>query len=845
MTPHKLLLTNHQSPGDIVMLTAALRDLHRAQPGRYQTAVKTAAPELWSNNPFVSTFDEGAPDVGRIDMHYPLIHDCNRRPYHFIHGFAQYLESELNVRIPLTEFRGDIYLSPLEASSPSPVAEYGYRGNYWIIVAGGKFDFTTKWWNPLFYQQVVDHFSDRIQFVQCGEAGHWHPPLRGVINLIGKTDIRQFIRAVYHAQGVLCPVTFAMHLAAAVPCRPGGPSQRPCVVIAGGREPPQWEAYPHHQFISVNGAMSCCMEGGCWRSRCQKVGDGDDKDLGNLCERPVQIAANLCIPECMQMISPADVIRRIELYYEGGSLKYHENGSAKAAKAVTKRPVSESQSAPRSSPVKISFPHGLGDCVHFLHLAQLLKRRGYDVHVHSDANKSFLWRVGGLKTCIRSEAIHYPWDYAPGFNRPVPESDSGSNKLAGNFGPPLPDIGPIALLWDELCNVNLEGIGDGLISSDTQRRVDQLVDGLPRPIVLLHTTGTNFPRQKNLPTPIIEDLYQRLLESMPGTLVLLDWDNRVPLLAHPRVQHLRSDWGSLALEALYALMQHSDLLIGVDSGPYHFASLTQTPALGIFLRHYPSCVTLPRARNVNLISNGENYREVNVARRKRWNIVEYAGELPTAVEITTQATRMLAGPRYLRDSIRMGRDVQLQQWISDWSQQSDNCAILDFALKEVSRRYAVPAIVHASQATAVEGWSDGYSSYIYGAFLDGLGTGYLIALLGEPVERDALMAQLSPWHNYTEVAATDAMSWLGASNARIDVLHLSPLDERKYIAAERAFAQLCAAEKNLHEASLVVIESTKWEEGWQGLGAIAVPYLLQRGWSICFTDGSVALSRQP
>jgi hypothetical protein len=145
----------------------------------------------------------------------------------------------------------------------------------------------------------------------------------------------------------------------------------------------------------------------------------------------------------------------------------------------------------------------------------------------------------------------------------------------------------------------------------------------------------------------------------------------------------------------------------------------------------------------------------------------------------------------------------------------------------------------------VEGWSDGYSSYIYGAFLDGLGTGYLIALLGEPVERDALMAQLSPWHNYTEVAATDAMSWLGASNARIDVLHLSPLDERKYIAAERAFAQLCAAEKNLHEASLVVIESTKWEEGWQGLGAIAVPYLLQRGWSICFTDGSVALSRQP
>ena len=31
----KLILRNFQSPGDIVMLTAAVRDLHRCYPGRY------------------------------------------------------------------------------------------------------------------------------------------------------------------------------------------------------------------------------------------------------------------------------------------------------------------------------------------------------------------------------------------------------------------------------------------------------------------------------------------------------------------------------------------------------------------------------------------------------------------------------------------------------------------------------------------------------------------------------------------------------------------------------------------------------------------------------------------
>jgi ADP-heptose:LPS heptosyltransferase len=148
--------------------------------------------------------------------------------------------------------------------------------------------------------------------------------LKGVVNLIGKTNLRQLIRLVYHSVGILTGVSLPMHLAAAVESK-NGLLNRPCVVIAGGREPVQWEAYPHHRFLAVNGAMLCCDNGGCWKSRCQLVGDGDKKDTEDTCLNPVDIRTNpaMRIPKCMDMIKSEDVIRAIQQYYTGGVLKYN------------------------------------------------------------------------------------------------------------------------------------------------------------------------------------------------------------------------------------------------------------------------------------------------------------------------------------------------------------------------------------------------------------------------------------------------------------------------------------------------------------------------------------------
>ena len=291
MVTEELILANSQSPGDVLMLTAAVRDLHRAYPGRFVTDVRTPCGGIWENNPHVTPLQEGAPGVRGVECHYPLVHQSNTAPLHFIHGFTEYLNERLGVNVRPTLFKGDIHVSALEKSWMSQVQEItGEEVPFWLIVSGGKDDFTIKWWDHRRYQEVVDHFRGRILFVQVGEEHHYHPPVRGVLDLRGKTDLRQIIRLMYHAQGVLCPVTFLMHLAAAVETKPGMPANRPCVVVAGGREPAQWEAYPHHQYIHTNGALRCCENGGCWKSRTIPLGDGDAKDFAeSLCMDVVEL----------------------------------------------------------------------------------------------------------------------------------------------------------------------------------------------------------------------------------------------------------------------------------------------------------------------------------------------------------------------------------------------------------------------------------------------------------------------------------------------------------------------------------------------------------------------------
>jgi len=306
----KIFLKQRQCPGDILMLTAAVRDLKRACP-TVCVNVSTSADVLFENNPNIDReVTEGNADRV-INIEYPLVHHSDRLPYHFVHAFRKELELHLGLRIPQGEFRGDLYLSE-EEKTPHPLL--GGVKDYWIIDAGYKTDFTLKNWGHFRYSKVVELLAGKVKFVQIGarESTHKHAVLPGAIDLIGKTGLRDLVRIMYHAAGVLTPVSLPMHLAAAVPTSDG--RLRPCVVVAGAREPAHWEAYPGHVFLQNVGAFDCCRKKSCWRSRAAQLGDGAPSDR-SLCLHPVTENGET-VGKCMAAIPPEAVAAIIAMYHE-------------------------------------------------------------------------------------------------------------------------------------------------------------------------------------------------------------------------------------------------------------------------------------------------------------------------------------------------------------------------------------------------------------------------------------------------------------------------------------------------------------------------------------------------
>ena len=313
----RLFIKNNMAPGDTLMLTAAVRDLKRSHP-EIHVNVMTTAMDFWLNNPYLDhdVTESNADKVVYAD--YPLYKENNRLPYHFIHGFRMFLEDALQLPIEQGDFKVDIHLTE-EEKDPAVVRSmlgdaYDEENGYWLVSAGYKTDFTAKQWSFKKWNAVVESAMRDLPidcFVQIGSGTSIQPKLDHVMNLVGKTTLRKLCSLMYHANGVLTGVSMPMHLATMD--MPGG-TKRPCVVVAGGREPSTWEAYPTHQFIHNCGCYPCNQKGGCWMSRVKRENDGSRFDKA-ICSWPVLKPDGSVIPRCMDDISAGDVLHAMERYF--------------------------------------------------------------------------------------------------------------------------------------------------------------------------------------------------------------------------------------------------------------------------------------------------------------------------------------------------------------------------------------------------------------------------------------------------------------------------------------------------------------------------------------------------
>ncbi len=332
----QVVIRNTQSPGDIVVLSAAIRDLHQQYPGRFETSISVSpgAEEAYINNPYIASIYGHKVRKNWFKAEYPLVHRSNQQRKHFLWGFIEHMNRKLKVQVKLSDFKPDLYLTEEEMAKPL------IEPPYWLFLSGGKTDFQTKIWDQVYWQQVIDGTCDRIRWVQCGGGSKnhiRHVPKHGIyVNMVAKTGLRKLMRLIYHADGVACVVTLAMHLAAAF--------NKPCVVIAGGREAWWWEAYNEenrlvnmqvgypnwrpppnddfvpHRYLHTIGELPCCKAGGCWKAKIRPRNVNGSLPKGSTCQRPVYQNGEL-IPECKAMIKPDQVIDAIFSYYKDGLVR--------------------------------------------------------------------------------------------------------------------------------------------------------------------------------------------------------------------------------------------------------------------------------------------------------------------------------------------------------------------------------------------------------------------------------------------------------------------------------------------------------------------------------------------
>ena len=287
--------------------------------------------------------------------------------------------------------------------------------------------------------------------------------------------------------------------------------------------------------------------------------------------------------------------------------------------------------------------HGLGDCVHFAHAVQLYKRRGYDVTVQVEENKLFVWKVAGVNIVQGGDLPDHSYHYPAGFDD-LGQPDHLTNKVA--FGlrhevmPRLEDLGLTPeQAWEELCGIRLSAHDH--IPAEAHEEAERFLEGLPRPIICFHSRGTNWHERKSIPTDVAFDVILKLLDQTGGSVVVLDYDRRAPMVGDARCKGIKPAWGHIGIDRLCALYERSDLMIGVDSGPFHVAAMTGVKALGVFRSLHPNRVCLPNPNAVYLVS--DRHREQWDQKLNRWNVVTFHGDEPTADEIALVVAKYLSG----------------------------------------------------------------------------------------------------------------------------------------------------------------------------------------------------------
>lgn len=284
-------------------------------------------------------------------------------------------------------------------------------------------------------------------------------------------------------------------------------------------------------------------------------------------------------------------------------------------------------------PIRFCFrAHGLGDVCHAAAVLRLYMADGYDVQLQVEENKRWVWEAAGVPLYDGPDQLpDHPYNY-PNMDDfwDISQPDHTYSKIAHfcEFNA-LPRLGTKEQIWDRLCQLQIDATA--AVSPQALESARQLIEGLPAPITLLHSKGSNWQGEKSIPDATAFALIREIVETGEGSVITLDWDSRSPTLDHPRVRPA----GRLPLDVFGALCMLADVMIGVDSGPFHLAAWFPIPTLFVMHKIPPvrCCLPSPHATYLVPARDGHHWD----ARGLEWNFQLFQGEFATTTDIINAA----------------------------------------------------------------------------------------------------------------------------------------------------------------------------------------------------------------
>jgi hypothetical protein len=271
------------SPGDDLLCSIVAQQLK--QKGYKRIWMLTCFPEIFFNNPHINKVIK-QDESGNISLpmrkyfksiettfihpwytHYNKITDRDEIPLkHIVHLMCD----KANVEYPEI-IKPNFYLTDIEKRKGKLFYNQVCIHSTGV---GAKQHMQNKDWYPERFEEVVLSLKNKYTVIQIGTANDHL--LSGVIDMRGKTTVREAAAILYNSKFFIGQVGFLMHLARAVDCK--------AVIIYGGRERPDQSGYDYN--INLYSPVYCSP---CW--------------YWNYCPND---------KICMQHISGKDVISAVE-----------------------------------------------------------------------------------------------------------------------------------------------------------------------------------------------------------------------------------------------------------------------------------------------------------------------------------------------------------------------------------------------------------------------------------------------------------------------------------------------------------------------------------------------------